>query len=364
MNQNRRTMLLAAAGVAIIVLYAVDTGYRSLIEQPTQRYEGELKAVESKLQDANTSQITGRRLANQLDQCAARALPFDPALARSSYQDWLLKLVEQHKMESASVDADTPRPIEVRSRTQRRKSNLVGHRIGFSLRARTTLDHLTDFLHDFHRSAQLHKIRSFSLTPLVNGNQLDLNLSIETLSLQATERERQLSTLVRDEQTFPPRAHYREFVSRNLFAKGFSKVLAQVRLNAITQNRSGGLEGWFAVGSPPKTQIAAVGGVLDLPLHTVRILSFEENRVKLTVNEFECWLSLGQTLGQVFGNPATVSVAAPEDVPDTTAPDVLDATAIPDATAPAVADTTAPAVADATAAATAAATEVQEESEE
>lgn len=313
MNQNRRTLLLAAGAIAVISIYVIDSGYRSLIEQPIQRYEGELNAVESKLQDANTSQITGRRLVNQLEGFSARALPFDPALARSSYQDWLLKLVEQHKMESASVDAETPRPIEVRSRTAKRKSNLIGHRIGFALRARTTLDHLTDFLYDFHRSAQLHKIRSLSLTPLVNGNQLDLNLSIETLSLQSTERERELSTLVRDEQTFPARADYQEFVSRNLFAKGFSKSLGQVRLNAITQNRSGELEGWFAVGSPPQTQIASLGGVLDLPLHTVTIESFEESRVKLMVNEFECWLSLGQTIGQVLGNPTTVPVATQDE---------------------------------------------------
>lgn len=303
MNQNRRTLLLAAGGIAVILMYAVDTGYRSLIEQPTQRFEGELKSLESDLQDANSSQITGRRLANQLDDFAARALPYDPALARSSYQDWLLKLVEQHRMTSASVDADAPRPIEVRSRTSRRKSNLIGHRIGFALRARTTLDHLTDFLHEFHRSAQLHKIRSFSLTPLVNGNQLDLTLSIETLSLESTERERELSMLVRDEGTTPPRDHYRKFVNRNFFAKGFSKSLGQIRLNAITQNRTGELEAWFAVGSPPKTQIASAGGILDLPLHTIRIESFEQSRVKLSVNEFECWLALGQTLDQVLGIP-------------------------------------------------------------
>ncbi|WP_419194158.1 hypothetical protein [Novipirellula herctigrandis] len=300
-------MLLASAGIAVILMYAVDTGYRKYIEQPTQRYEGELKSVDSKLQDANTSQVTGRRLANQLDECAARALPYDPALARSRYQDWLLKLVEEHRMDSASVDAETPRPIETRSRTNKRATRLVGHRIGYTLRARTTLNRLTDFLHDFHRSAQLHKIRSFSLTPLVNGNQLDLSLSIETLSLQSTERQSELSMLVRDEQTFPPRERFNEFVSRNLFAKGFSKSLGQVRLNAITQNRAGELEGWFAVGSPPRTQIIATGQILDLPLHTVRVKSFDQTRVELMVNEFDCWISLGQTLGDVLGNPATES---------------------------------------------------------
>ncbi|KLU05744.1 hypothetical protein RISK_002376 [Rhodopirellula islandica] len=314
MNANRRTMFLAAGGIAVILMFAIDTSYQSLIEQPSQRYEGQLKSVESKLQDANRSQITGRRLANQLDGFASRALPYDPALARSSYQDWLLKLVEQHQMESASVDADTPRPIEVRSRTAKRKSNLIGHRIGFSLRARTTLDHLTDFLHGFHRSAQLHKIRSFSVTPLVNGNQLELNLAIETLSLESTEREGDLSTLVRSEQTYPPREDYNQFVSRNLFAKGFSKSLGQVRLNAITQNRGGQSEGWFSVGSPPRTQIIGQDESLDLPLHTVQVKSFEEDRVALSVNEFDCWLSLGQSLGDVLGHPAPASVETLQEV--------------------------------------------------
>ncbi|TWU38484.1 hypothetical protein [Novipirellula artificiosorum] len=309
MNENRRTLLLAAGAGAIVLMYFADAGYRSFIEVPTKRLEVELKAVEGKIQDANTSQITGRRLANQLEACAARALPYNPVLARSRYQDWLLKLVEQHKMESASVDAETPRPIEIRSRLSKRKSRLVGHQIGFTLRARTTLNRLTDFLHDFHRSAQLHKIRSFSLSPLVNGNQLDLNLSIETLSLEATEREGGLSMLVRNEQSFPPREQFNEFVNRNLFAKGFSKSLGQVRLNAITQNRSGEQEGWFSVGSPPRTQIVAEGETLDLPLHTVTVKTFHEDRVNLLVNEFDCWITLGETLGDVLGNPTTDTVA-------------------------------------------------------
>jgi len=308
---NQRTFILAAGAAAVLILYFFDSGYRSFIEKPTQRYEGELKSVESKLSDANVSQITGRRLAIELDDHAARALPYDPALARSSYQDWLLKLVEQHRMESASVDAENPRPIEIRSRTSKRKSRLVGHRIGFNLRARTTLTHLTDFLYDFHRSAQLHKIRSFSLSPLVNGNQLDLSLAIETLSLQSTEREGGLSQLVRSDDNYPTRVDFNEFVNRNLFAKGFSKSLGQVRLNAITENRSGESEGWFAVGSPAKTQIIQAGDSIDIPLHTVKVVSFDEDRVELTVNDFRCWISLGQTLAAVLGEPPS----SPSDVP-------------------------------------------------
>ncbi|TWU46005.1 hypothetical protein Q31b_11830 [Novipirellula aureliae] len=305
---NQRTLLLAGAAAAVFILYLFDSGYRSFIEKPTQRYEGELKSIESKISDANTSQITGRRLAIQLDEYAARALPYDPALARSSYQDWLLKLVEQHEMESASVDANTPRPVEIRSRISRRKSRLVGHRIGFNLHARTTLNKLTDFLYDFHRSAQLHKIRSFSLSPLVNGNQLDLSLAIETFSMEATEREGGLSPLVRSNDGFPLRPVYNEFVNRNLFAKGFSKSLGQVRLNAITENRFGILEAWFAVGSPPKTQIIGTGGTLDIPLHTVKVVSFDEGRVELTVNDFRCWISLGQTLASVLGESQSPTV--------------------------------------------------------
>jgi hypothetical protein len=310
---------LAAAAVAVFGLYFLDQGYRSWIEEPTNRYETRLAAVSAELQDANREQVAGRRLANRLEEYAARALPYEADLARSRYQEWLLQLVEKHQFQSAAVDAELPRPVEIRGRRDRRKRRLIGHRIGYTLRGRTTLQRLTDFLYDFQQSAQLHKIRSFSLTPLVDGSQLDVTMDIETLTLEATERSGQLSNLVRDESSMPPRDSFTEFVRRNLFARGFSRSLAEIRLNAITRNRAGEVEAWFAVGSPPRTQRVNAGENLRIPLHRVDVVGFVEDAVQLEVNGLACTIALGETLADVFdmatpvGEGAGGGVSSPSD---------------------------------------------------
>ena len=310
---NRRTLILLLGAISVGVLYAGDTAFRSFIEEPTQRYEGQLKALESELGDAGVSQVQGRRLVKDLEDYAERSLPFDPALARSRYQDWLLKLVEQNRMVSASINADSPRPIEVRSRTSRSKRRLIGHRLTYTIRARTTLSDFTNFLYEFNRSGQLHKIKDFSLNPLSDGSQLDLSLSIEALALQATEREDGLSDWVRDETVYPKRDVYNDWVQRNLFARGFSKVLAEVRLTAITTDRAGNVQAWLIAGNSGQTQKLTIGEALVLPLHSIRIVQIESGRVQLSVNEQEVWLSLGETLADVIsGDTDTDSVEVQE----------------------------------------------------
>lgn len=297
---NRRTIVLASAAAVIGVFYFLDAGYRSWIEEPTERLENQQTALQEELADLQTEQVAGRRLANRLDDYADRALPYDPNLARSEYREWLLQLVERHQMQSASVNADAPQPVEVRGRVDRRNRRRIGHTIRFTLRTRTSLPRFVDFLYEFHQSAQLHKVQSFSLNPVGNGSELDLTLVIETLCLEATERADTLSDLVRRDEPEPDRSEYELLVQRNVFARGFSESLSEIRLGAITQSRDGTLQAWFAVGSPAKTQIVGAGEALDLPLHSVEVQQIESDRVQVAINELSSWLKLGQTLGDVL----------------------------------------------------------------
>lgn len=311
---NRRTGLLLAAALGIGVLYAIDSGYRGWIEEPTQRLEVQLAATEQKLADLQAEQVAARRMTTRLDDYAGRALPYDPALARSHYREWLLHLVEKHGMTSASVNAEPPRPIELRGRVNRRQSRLIGHSIRVTVRARTTLPHLVDFFHDFERSAQLHKILGFSLNPLGNGSQLDATLSIEALSLEASEREEALSDWVLAGEAERPRENYVSLARRNVFARGFSESLGQVRLRAITRNRDGEREAWFAVGSPARTQIVGDGGRLDLPLYEIAIDRLDAGEAMIRVNDLPLRIELGQTIGEVLdpngGRPRPVGQTA------------------------------------------------------
>lgn len=316
---NRRTLMLILGAAAVGLFYFVDQAYNSLIEQPTSQLETQIDATRRSLADASAEQVSGRRLANKLDDYAGRALPHDPALARAVYQKWLLELVERHQMKSASINAEQPQTIEVRGRIDRRQRRDVGHTIRFTIRARTSLALLTDFMLEFQNSAHLHKIRSFTINPLGNGSELDLTLVVETLTMQATERPDSLSDWVRTDDAIPLRSDYDTLVSRNLFARGFSQTLAQIRLGAITRGRTGDDEAWFRVGAPAKTQIVAAGGVLRLPLHSVEVRQIEPERVLVSVNDQTGWLQLGQSLGQLFGiepQKAEAEVVSASDTAD------------------------------------------------
>lgn len=314
---NRRTVMLLVGAGLVVLLYAVDSGYRSWIEEPTQQYQGKLTSLQKELTDLNAEQVAGRRLANRLDDYAERALPHDPELARSRYQAWLLGLLESHGFQGAAVDADSPQPIEVRGRLDRKRRRNVGYSIRYTVRARTSLQQLVDFMYDFQHSGQLHKIRSISLNPQGLGDQLNLNLTIETLALEATERSDQLSDLVRDDTSLGARRDFETLVRRNVFARGFSQSLGQIRLTAITRNRGGQLEAWFAVGTPAKTQILMTGQQLELSLHEVRVMAIETDTVQLAVNGADVWIPLGSTLKDIL-QPTT----SPSDVREDLAKDM------------------------------------------
>ena len=320
---NRRTLVLALGAAVVGLFYLLDQGYSRFIEQPTTLLETQLAAAQRSLGDAKADQISGRKLANLLEGYAERALPHDPALARAVYQKWLLELVERHRMESASINAETPQAIEVRGRVNRRQRRVIGHTIRYGVRARTTLQHLTDFLHEFQRSVHLHKIVSFSLSPLSGGSALDLILVVETLSLDATERVDRLSDWTRVETPASDRQAYQGLVNRNLFARGVSPELAGIQLGAITRGRGGVDQAWFRVGTPPKTQIVTAGESLELSLHSVLVKQIDAEKVLISVNDFSGWLNLGESLGKLLGvasvPPPSTSDILPSTTPDGTA---------------------------------------------
>ena len=89
-----RIKWLLIAGAAVFGLYGLDSLYRSWIEQPHQQISAELDDLTNKLNTTNSEQLTAQKQGKKLDSFAARALPDDPQLARSLYQQWLLNLVE------------------------------------------------------------------------------------------------------------------------------------------------------------------------------------------------------------------------------------------------------------------------------
>ena len=296
---TKRTHWLMLAGLAVLGFYLADSLYRNWIEQPSQQLNARFDAVSAGIRETKDEQLIAQKAASRLESYAARALPYDPQLARSLYQEWLLGLIAKHALKSASVDAGQPVPVELKSRTKKGKRETIGHRIAFSLRSQASLGKVADFLNDFRQAAHLHKIRSVALNPTGNEGNLDVNLSIEVLSVNNAPSKDQLSDWQLCETLRPSPASYEGLVHRNLFARGFAKALYEIELKAITFDRNGKSQAWFRVDGQGTTKTMAVGEHVPVPLHDISIEEIQPNKVLVRVNQMPYWISLGQSIGQV-----------------------------------------------------------------
>lgn len=304
-----RTKILALGGLAVLLLYGADVTYRHWFDEPARELQSQLDRLDTQLREADDASATARKASRSMSEFAARSLPYDPELARSLYQDWLLQLVELHHLEAASVDAGTPDRVEVKSRTGQKKRRLLAHRFGMTLRAKTTLPQLISLLAEFRHAGHLHKIRTISLVPLGTGAELDVNLTIDVLSLQGADRKDSLSEWVRDGDDGDPQIVYADLLRRNLFARGLPQALAHIRLQAITVDKQGRMEAWLAAGSPASTQILARGESLDLAVHQVTVEEIQSDKVRLNINQSQHWIAIGQYLRDVL-EPAESVVAS------------------------------------------------------
>jgi hypothetical protein len=293
------TKWLLVAGAAVFGIYGIDRVYQGWVEQPRQQMESEVDRLTQEIDESKRLQFASQKAGKRLDEYSNRALPSDPTLARSLYQEWLLELVSKHQLTSASVDASQPAPIEIKSRTKRGKRDRVGYRIDYSLRGQTTLAKLGAFLDAFRRASHLQKIRSVSLNPIGNDGRLDVNLSIQVLCLDKAIHSKELSdwelTFEADTALVPPTT----LVQRNPFAKGFARALQDLELKAITVNREGITQAWFAMDARGTIQKVPAGVSIPSNLHDVFVVQIESDRVLVRLAETEHWIRLGQSVGQV-----------------------------------------------------------------
>ena len=305
MTPRMKWLLLACS--AVFGLYGIDAIYRSSIEEPRTALTQKIDTLTEDINEAKQQQMQSQKIGRRLAEYSARALPSDPMLARSSYQEWLLDLVDRNKFLATSVDASQPVPLEIRSRTKKGKRVRVGHRIDYSLRGQASLAKFTDFMDQFRKAGHLHKIRSMTLNPIGNEGRLDINLSIQVLSMESSTNESNLGdwSMLPDAQLAlkPPVP----LVRRNPFARGFAKALNDVELRAITTNRDGIAEAWFAADARGTISKVPAGSNLPLALHDIAVVEILSDRVLVNVNEDPHWIRMGESIGEAVAAKSQTS---------------------------------------------------------
>jgi len=303
---NQRTKWLVAGGAIVFGLYGADSVYRAWIEEPEKQLTARLDDLTSDLQKTKDLQLQAQKAGKRYDDYLMRALPGDPQTARSVYQKWLLKQIEQFEITSSSVDASQPTAIELRSRTKKGKRDRMGYRIDFSLRGQASLSKLAGFLDEFRNAGMLHKLTSVTLNPIGNEGRLDVSLSIQVLSLDGAKNDKDLTDWRVLPEVIAERNSNNTFVRRNLFARGFAKALYDVSLKAITVNRKGESEAWFTVDNKGTVAKIQAGGNLPVALHEIKVLALETDRAQVNVNQDVHWIKLGESIGKVTAPKETI----------------------------------------------------------
>jgi hypothetical protein len=208
MKLATREKILAAVAGGIVLLPAIWFLFLSGDERSSDKLRAERTRLTADMAAKQTLVDAAAREGKQLAAWQARALPADPTIARSLYQNWLRSLASRTKLRRVNVDSK-----EVESRTG------MFTRLSFAIHANASLADLTRFLYEFYAAGHLHQIRNMDIKPLENSRDLDVNLTIEAVSLPDADNKDQLTKESGHELRLAKLDEYLEpIVKRNLFA--------------------------------------------------------------------------------------------------------------------------------------------------
>jgi len=88
MTPTTKWLLIACS--AVFGIYGVDRLYQGWVEQPKQALESEIDRLTKEIDESKRLQFASQKAGKRLEEYTHRALPSDPTLARSLYQEWLL----------------------------------------------------------------------------------------------------------------------------------------------------------------------------------------------------------------------------------------------------------------------------------
>jgi hypothetical protein len=202
--QRREKILASAAGglVAVLAAWFLLFGGDSRVSAKLRdRLRDEVASKQQRLAAA-------QRDAKRLAEWQRSALPSDRVLARSRYQNWLRGLANQDGFRQLNIESK-----EVETRRD------MFTRMSFSLHGRVALGDLARFLYDFYSAGHLQQIRQMDIKPLEHSRELDVNLTVEALSLPGADRKDQLTKQPGAELRSAKLDDYRgPIAKRNLFA--------------------------------------------------------------------------------------------------------------------------------------------------
>lgn len=215
MSSRERNLLMAAAGVAVLVIgwqgYVWTTG-------ALDAKRSQLTKLEQEITKQRGIVRRGEQATRQLAEWEEQSLPANVELARAQYQKWLLDAVGKAGFDDANVD--TGRLSSALRTGENGQREVVYYRLPFTVSGRGTLEELTRFLYGFYRLNHLHRIQRMSVQPIEKSKKLELTMSIDALVLPGAMPEKPLAKSDSRQLAWDDLKDYEEvIVKRNLFAE-------------------------------------------------------------------------------------------------------------------------------------------------
>lgn len=286
-----RKQLLIGLLVLVVGGYFINSLCDRFYFQPLARETQLEKSLKKKISD---TKLKIRKIDKKLDQrdaLRARALPSNTELASSLYQSWLINLVTSLGVTNPKVASTSPIAEGDMTRLQ------------FTLSGKANLKQFTNLLFEFYRAGHLHKIRQVVLTPSGGSEQMDLNLTVEAVSLKNSENETSLPSIPSDRLVSEKLEDYLGIPQRNLFGKGIlSPTVRTTRLTAITSDRFGKQEAWFSIPQKGKVLYLEEGETTTIDSLELKIISVNEDSVLLEIDGNPGRLEVGKTLAEIVAD--------------------------------------------------------------
>lgn len=288
---DTRRRLLYGALVIILALYIFDAGYRRLYQEPVRTAAARANALREDITSKKLEIAKAKRATQILPELQQRALPYNLERARSSYQSWLLSLVEKSNLVTPKVDSGEPV-------THAANGQVLYQSIAFSVRGRGNMRQITQLLHDFYSAGHMQKIRTMSLTPVGTSDLVDVALSIDTVALPTADRESELTTAASQRLASSAASEYRTIARRNLFQAGGHGVGRYITLTAITSDTRGVLEAWFQDARSDRTYRLRLGQRLEVGSFIAEVAEINKKQVVISIDQQKWPVSMGQDLAE------------------------------------------------------------------
>lgn len=287
MKLERRQLLI---GLLVLVIggYLVNSLCDRFYFQPLAREIQMERSLKKKISDTESKIRKVNKKLDQRDALRARALPSNTELASSLYQSWLINLVTSLGVTNPKVSSNSPMTENDMTRLQ------------FTLSGKANLKQFTNLLFEFYRAGHLHKIRQVVLTPAGGSEQMDLNLTVEAVSLKNSDNETSLTSLPSERLVSEKFEDYLGIPQRNLFGKGMlSATIRSTRLTAITLDRYGRHEAWFSIPQKGQTLFLEVGESAVIDSLEFKVIDIKDDNVRLEIDGNPGFLEVGKSIAEL-----------------------------------------------------------------